>query len=59
MRREYSPTELWMGYGVVAGGLVGTLLLVFTGSPLWLAAVPVGIVIGLIVGQFRENGSRS
>ena len=55
MRRTYRQTELWMSYGVVAGMLVGVLLMVFTGNPLWLAFLPLGVVVGMLVGTYRDR----
>lgn len=55
MKRSYTQTELWMSYGVVAGGAIGSLLFILTGSPLWLALVALGVIVGLQVGQYRDR----
>lgn len=57
MKRRYTQTELWMGYGVVAGGLVGTMLLIVTGDPIWVVLLGFGLVVGLIIGQLRDDRS--
>lgn len=57
-KRSYTQTELWMSHGIVAGGLVGTLLFVFTSSPYWLGLGALGVIVGLQIGQFRDRAGR-
>lgn len=58
MERKYSNTELGMGYGLVLGGAAGIMLLVFTGSAVWLGiASALGLVGGMIWGQLSDEPS--
>lgn len=55
MSRQHTETELWMSYGIIAGGGIGALMLGITGSALWIVFGPgVGLLVGLIVGNLRD-----
>lgn len=56
MRRDSSATEVWPGYGLIAGAAIGVLLLALTGWVLWLAFLPAfGLVVGAITGQVLDD----
>lgn len=52
MPPDQRRTELGAAYGIIAGGAVGSILLAFTGDPMWIAfASGLGLIIGLMWGM--------
>lgn len=48
----------WMGYGLIAGGAVGSVLMALTGSVMWIVFPPTaGLLIGLVAGSWRDAAS--
>ena len=54
-RRKYSKTELGMMYGVLIGGATAAIMFALTGAVLWLAAVAVGVALGLGIGASMDK----
>ncbi len=48
----------WPGYGLIAGGGIGAVLMALTGSVMWIVFLPAaGLLVGLIAGSLRDAGS--
>jgi uncharacterized membrane protein YgaE (UPF0421/DUF939 family) len=52
-------TQLGMLFGIFIGAGVGVILFSTTNNPVWLGAVGVGLVIGLILGTGLDRRKRS
>lgn len=49
-QKRVTYTQLGMLFGIFIGAGIGVVLFSTTNDPLWLGAVGVGLVIGLILG---------
>jgi len=57
-KRQYTPTELGMMYGMVIGAAIGVILFAITNEVWWLGAIGAGLALGLGIGASMEKKSR-
>lgn len=54
-KRQYTPTELGMMYGLLIGAVIFLTMFSLTGEIMWILAMGTGIALGLGIGSSMEQ----
>lgn len=54
-KRQYTPTELGMMYGMTIGAVIGVILFAITNQPWWLGMIGIGVALGLGIGTAMDK----
>ena len=54
-KRQYTPTELGMLFGMIIGGAIGVILFAITNDARWFAITGLGLSLGLGIGAMLDS----